>query len=404
MESLRDKKKSPRIDPLWTLEDGVTYSILSKFDVCPHRFHIGQVQGWKPKKISLPLEFGNIFHMMDEAYGKKVPLELVLSIPTRYVELKTETSNADIDTIKELSYMAAACKVTFEHYKAYWEQNPCFEIKDRWYYEKDFHWIGKEVDFDVKYTMPNGRVIRLRGKRDGEFNVTRKIAGNWLFETKTKGTIDEDGITRGLHKDLQTGIYMTSQQIERGVYPKGVLYNVIRRTGMKPRTGGKSAKGESPLEFAARLEEDIKKRPQYYFMRWVRRIDEHELKGFQERQLNPALFRLTTWWDSIKRNPMHPFETNCPICECGVLVVATETRHGRKFHQEDCKICDGKGTIQNMHHYERPFGQYDSMSHGRGDFFDIVTDQNYFMFEQKESAFPELEEEDVNQYLVQEKV
>jgi hypothetical protein len=363
---LRNQKTKPRVDPLWTLDDGITYSILSKFDVCRHRFHIAQVQGWKPKKINYALEFGNIFHHLVEAQDRGIDNKDMGRIVENYVQHRIETSHADSTTITELSIMGETCLKTFEHYVVYWQQNPCFEIRGKWYYEKDFNWIGKEIAFDVKYRMPNGRVVRLRGKQDGKFNISRKIQGNWLFETKTKGRIDPDGITKGLHKDLQTGLYMTAMQImDKGVCPQGVLYNVIRRTQLKPRVNEKAS------DFAKRVEEDIQKRPEWYFMRWSREITEYELENFKSRQLNPALYQITTWWDSIAKNPMNPFKTTC----------------------------DGK-EIDNLLHYERPFGQYDSMEHGRGDFFDIIADENYFQYEQKQYAFPELEEEDdLDQYL-----
>jgi hypothetical protein len=126
----------------------------------------------------------------------------------------------------------------------------------------------------------------------------------------------------------------------------------------------------------------------------VKEITEYELENFKSRQLNPVLYQITTWWDSIAKNPMNPFSTTCDMChgEGKELVLM-----GKK---PVCRLCGGEGTVQNMQHYERPFGQYDSMEHGRGDFFDIIADENYFQYEQKQYAFPELEEEDdLDQYL-----
>ena len=53
-------------------------------------------------------------------------------------------------------------------------------------------------------------------------------------------------------------------------------------------------------------------------------------------------------------------------------------------------------------HYERAFGNYDSMSFSqRGEYFEIVSDNNFFNYEQQEYAFPELEapEDTVEHYL-----
>jgi len=381
--NLRDQKKKPRVDPLWTLDDGVTYSLLSSFLNCRERFHIANVQGWKPKKFNFPLEFGNIIHLLIEAQDMGIPNDLITNITTNYVKEKINSNNFNEETIKELSMMAAVAAVTFKHYVAFWEQNACFFIDDRWYYEKDFHWLAKEENFDVDYTMPNGRKIKLRGKRDGRFKIGRRIKGYWIYETKTKGNIDPAGITAGLHKDMQTGMYSVASQIEQnGIAPEGVLYNVIRRTGMKPRVG------DSPQSFAERVEEDMLKKPEHYFMRWTRKISKDELNDFKRRQLNPTLHQIVTWWDSIKNNPMRPFETTCDGCY-------------RTKSTEKCRLCKGTGVIDNLNHFERAFGHYDAMSFSqRGEFFEIITDNNYFLYEQKQHTFPELDsEEKISDYL-----
>ena len=370
---LRNKKTKPRVDPLWTLEQGVTYSQLSSFITCRHRFHIGKVQGWKPKGFSLPLEFGNIFHLLVEAQDRGIPMDRMHMIADNYVNHKIDSHpDFDAETIKELGMMGAVANVTFQQYAKHWERNYSFNLesngKQILHYEKDFDWIGKETEFKVPYTLPTGQKILLRGKQDGKFKVHRKTPGNWLFETKTKGDVDVSGITAGLHKDMQTGLYLTAMEIEHnGALPRGVLYNVIRRTRLKPRVKDTAA------SFSERVEADIIERPQFYFFRWTREISKEELSEFQRFTLNPVLFQLLTWWNSIKRNPMDPFQSV----------------------REDGEVVD------NPHHWERPFGVYDSMSmNQRGEFFDIITNDNYFQYEQAEFASPELDAADqLDQYL-----
>ena len=211
LKQLSGKKPKPRVDPLWTLEDGVTYSLLSKFETCRHRFHISKVQGWKPRKINLPLEFGNIFHHMIEAQERGVLPDKMIRLATNYVNQKIKDKQRSNEEIKELSMLAAIAAVTFEHYVAYWEQNCSLEWKGVGRYEKNFNWIGKEVSFDVNYQLPNGRKLRLRGVKDGRFNIDRKTEGNWVLETKTKGDIDEGGITAGLHKDMHASVQSQNQ-------------------------------------------------------------------------------------------------------------------------------------------------------------------------------------------------
>lgn len=391
--SLRNKTTKPRIDPLWTLDKGITYSLLSKFQNCRHRFHIENVQGWKSKKINVPLYFGNMFHHMVEAQDRGIELEYMKTISDNYLDgILADRPDLDTATIRDLAMCAAIATITFEEYVKQWDEYSCLVIKDKseenWYYERDFEWIGKEIDFSIPHRLPNGMEVLLRGKQDGQFSV-RGVEGNWLLETKTKGMIDEDGISKGLHRDMQTGLYMHAmRRLHKGAMPMGVLYNVIRRTSLKPRVA------DTPEIYAKRVREDIQKRPDFYFMRWTRQVTQYELDQFVERILNPSIYQLVKWWKSVERNPMNPFETTCDCIrpEADAIPFATE----------DCSTCKGAGVIPNMEHYERAFGNYDGMTYTqRGDFFEIITEHNYFSYEQKKYAFPELEEEDdLDQYLV----
>jgi len=387
---LKAKPKKTKFDPLWTLEDGVTYSILSKFSNCRHRLYLGKVQGWKPKGFNFPLEFGNIFHLLSEAQDLGYGPDMFRSISRNYVDAKIDNGNFSSDEIRELSMLAGIAEVTFRHYVSFWEKNHSFTLaingKEKRVYEKDFNWIGKEQPFDLSYKMVNGRTIRLRGKIDGMLDVRNIMDGNWLFETKTKGQIDTELITEGLHKDLQTGLYMTAMRLlQHGVAPKGVIYNVIRRTQLKPRVK------DTPLDYVNRVEEDIVKRPEWYFMRWVREIDPYELDAFRLKQLDPQLHQIAVWWDSIKGNPSNPFETSCDDCFGSGKHVKDE------FCKEDfphCQICDGKGVVPNLEHYERGFSDYDSMYAGKGDFFTIITQGNFAPYERSQFKHPELENVD----------
>jgi hypothetical protein len=377
--NLVSDKAKPRIDPLWTLDDGITYSDLSKFDVCRQRFHIGRIQGWKPKGFSLPLEFGNIFHLLSEAQDRDIPLDAMEYIAKQYTSDRIEHSirNGDDDKVKELKMLSAVVTVTFLNYVDFWKNNPTMDYRNKHRYEKSFKWIGKEIPFDEKYQLPNGRVVRIRGKMDGAFSIPG-VKGNWLFETKTKSTIDQDGIFRALDKDLQTGLYMVAMSKRFKGTPLGVVYNVVRRTAMRPRVK------DTPDSFAQRVHEDIQKRPEWYFFRWTREISALELENFQRRSLNPAIYQLCQYWDSIKDDPMNPFSTTCPEC-----------------YGDGCLVCGQTGKVDNMLHYERPFGIYDSFQHSqKGSYFDIVADGDYSNYEQEDFTFPELAVEDeLKQYL-----
>lgn len=387
----KGKQKKVRVDPLWDLErDGFTYSTLSKFMNCRQRFHIQKVAGWKPRGFNLPLEFGNIFHHMTEAQGMGVPLDLMYQLADNYVNAKITSGKYSPDTCQDLARLAGIVTVTFQQYVKFWEEQPSIDYitgktvkRNRRIYERDFDWIGKEIPFKIPFTLPNGRKIWMCGKQDGLFHVKR-IKGNWVLETKTKGRIDDTGISKGLHKDLQTGMYMLAADM---MYPatsvQGVVYNCIRRTGAKPKVK------ESVKDYVQRVETDIIKRPEHYFMRWSRRVTSDEMKRFKQQILMPQVLQLVQWWDSIAKNPLDPFNSQCEHCE------------GQGSDRSRCIGCGGEGSIPNMLHFERPFGTYDSMQFTqRGDCFEIITEDDYTYYEQASFAHPELEEEDeVDQYL-----
>lgn len=392
LNKLSSGRKKTRVDPLWDLErDGITYSILSKFMNCRERFHLQKVKGWRPRGFNFPLEFGNIFHHMVEAQDMGVPLDLMYQLADNYVRKKISTEKYDPQTCKELSMLGGVVTVTFQQYVKFWEKEHSIEHvtgktvkRVRRIYEKDFNWIGKEIPFKIPFMLPNGRKVHICGKQDGIFDVTKFVKGTWVFETKTKGRIDGIGITKGLHKDLQTGMYMMAADV---LYPAtpvaGVLYNCIRRSGMKPRVN------DSVSDYVGRVEEDIKKRPSYYFIRHSRRTDKEEMEEFKMRILMPQVLQIVDWWDSISKNPLDPFNSQCELCE------------GKGIGKSSCFGCGGTGFVPNMLHYERPFGTYDSMQFTqRGDCFEIITEGDYSRYEQAEYAHPELEiEDDIEPYL-----
>jgi hypothetical protein len=296
-------------DPFWTIEDGITNSILNKFLNCRHRFYLSQVQGWKPKSFPFHLEFGNVFHLMAEAQDLGYDDRQFELIADNYVQKKIEKVSAGAEQIRELTILAKVATYTFIEYKKYWDDEVSLIIRGKEYYERDFKWFDKEHAFDFEYTMLHGRKVRLRGKIDGIFDLGG-LETTTVFETKTKGRIDELAIEKGLHKDMQTGLYsLATKHLRRNTTPRGVLYNVVRRTQLKPRVK------EKAVDFANRVKKDIQKRPDFYFMRWNRTLSDSELEYFRLNMLEPTLYQITTWWDSVKKNLDNPFMTTCDFCQ-----------------------------------------------------------------------------------------
>ena len=151
------------------------------------------------------------------------------------------------------------------------------------------------------------------------------MSGIYLFESKTKGDIDEPLLVRQLSSgfDLQTMIYLTAlgwynQHDEAGnglPRPKthlgseilGIRYNVIRR----PLSGGRGdirqKVDETAVMLCNRLVEKIKKEPGNWFMRWKIEISSADIAKFRRQCLNPILEQLCGWWEYVTtgRNSLH---------------------------------------------------------------------------------------------------
>lgn len=325
---------------------------------CRESFRLGAVEGWTPKNIKVPLEFGSAFHKCMEYVEGGGRVENIDRVCDDYLSARKKDKNAGMtaDDLTDLERVMGMVEVTYQAYFDYWNDVPTFVSAKRKYRDSAFKYKYQEEAFDVVHLLPSGRKVRLRGRWDAVLThpITKRLM---LQENKTKERIDEYAITHGLKKDLQTQFYLWSLHLTEGVYPRHVLYNVIRRPGLRP--GVK----ETVVEFVKRVSDDIDARPDHYFMRWVVDVDIEDIVNFRDRTLNPLLATIVEWWDSIKHDPFSPWT-----------------------------LADGK---PNMLHFERPFGIYDSAAfgNGMGDFHQIRYADNYEPFYQREMPFPELEDE-----------
>jgi hypothetical protein len=83
----------------------------------------------------------------------------------------------------------------------------------------------------------------------------------WLMEHKTKGRIDEEGMSLHLLMDFQNLFYVTGMETVLKEPIKGVKYNIIRTPQLKRKVS------ESLRDFCVRVDADIVSRPDFYFMR-----------------------------------------------------------------------------------------------------------------------------------------
>jgi len=230
--------------PLWEGPEGtgwnggVTQSLIKQWLSCRERCRVRYVEGWKPQaKFHPRMDYGSIWHLCEERFAagndwRKPLLEYCMSLSGIYPFQR-----------EEVYHWYKVCETQFPIYVDWWKDHP--EVVERTP-------LLQEYAFDVPYRLPSGRTVRLRGKFDGVDLIGKgREAGIYLFETKTKGEIDELEIQRNLSFDLQTMLYLTALyewvndqcQDDPGMAEmfagpiRGVRYNVVRR----PLSGGKGS-------------------------------------------------------------------------------------------------------------------------------------------------------------------
>lgn len=268
-EKLREVKKRRKWESVWKgpEEDGITFSLLSRFLVCRERFRVLVCEGLKPAdRFNHRIEYGQMWHVCEEALARGPdPTRKVVvlgGVPYQGGEGVWEGPLLDYARklaarypmeSREVDHWHQVCRAQFPAYVEHWSKHP--DVLDR-------RPLLQETAFSVPYELPSGRVVRLRGKWDSVDLIGKgKAAGVYLQENKTKGDIDEGMLQRQLTFDLQTMLYLAALSVweedgyfynqlsELGVdlsspnsrykwvrWPiKGVRYNVVRR----PLSGGK---------------------------------------------------------------------------------------------------------------------------------------------------------------------
>lgn len=341
--------------PLWKgpQVDGITQSLLSRFIVCPHRFWLLTVKGLRPAEgFNHRLEYGNLWHAAEEEFCRNGDWEKAL------VEYAKKLTGQHRTQQEQVEHWYNVCRIQFPLYIKYWEKHPDMLSRVP---------VFQEKEFAVKYYLPSGRYVVLRGKFDAVDIVQQRGKPKviCLQENKTKGDIDKQGLLRQLQFDMQTMIYIIALKLYMSEEKRSELthkreskalrnmsdlpiamvrYNVIRR----PLSGGagtirqhKPSKsnphGESLDEFYNRLRDDvISQDPDNFFMRWNIDITPQDVARFENQFLVPKLENLCDWWESIQLDILDPWTAGAGKDYAG----------------------------PNPYHYRFPYGVYNPMLEG----------------------------------------
>jgi hypothetical protein len=258
-------------------KDGMTQGILTTFMRCREEAK-NYLEGLEQVRASAALQFGSLAHRTLETIyrgWKKVPPQSVVlsTLDSIYKEfMKEEGGRLSPEGLENLHTNSAILKAVM----------PSYFIHNADDFKAN-NWLELEEKFSVPSPIPG---VNLVGRIDGVHKQKKEV---WLFESKTKSRIEEDNLTDALSFDFQTNVYQYAVRHKYKVKPQGVLYNIIRRPGQKLK------KDENLVSFSQRIEEEVKKDPSYYFLRYEISIPGTEFERF-EGELKSVIEEFLKWW------------------------------------------------------------------------------------------------------------
>jgi hypothetical protein len=329
---------------VWDLHrDGITQGLLANFSQCPEKARLAYLECISGPRTGGALAFGSIVHEALDLYysmWQEVASGSALGDPDigwsdmeQILHSLEEKDRAKLKAMpspnpnaqQEMEENYGMAHALLKPYLERWEQD-MYSIQ----------WVALEEQFRVPYS-PRERLgidipdIPMRGKRDGVYLSGGKY---WLFETKTKARIEEEGIVDTLSYNLQVMFYLNAMRHDYGKYPGGVLYNLMRRPQLR-RTQKESLK-----DFVERYKEDVLKRPDHYFIRYHAIISRKEQEAWLQ-ELDSMMWRLIMWYYGA----FHHKEENACM--------------GRKGTCEYIPICSGRGAPLSYGKREHIFPELD---------------------------------------------
>lgn len=270
----------------WRLrEHGLSVSSVGRWLECREQFRLRYAEGWRSVRTSAAIDFGELWHWLlgrqFQNRGREKRIERVLT----HYDAVFKDNNPQCSDRRQQDLHLSLAKTA-----ALW---PTYQAK---YGEEDAarSWVGVEKEFRIEYDcFPLSYPVPIQGIFDGVFKERNKkgLKEYWLFETKTKGRIDEFEIEDTMHLDLQVQLYALCIRELYGCWPKGVVYNVIRNPASQPL----KKKNEDLPAFQKRLAKEVAKDEDHYFKRWSMEFKPSQLESWEENQWQPLLLDIFNW-------------------------------------------------------------------------------------------------------------
>ena len=265
--------------------DGISQSILAKFLSCRQLVKY-DLQGWVSKYTSLALTHGTVGHAVLQFVYEGQRKNIIGAVPTKQQLTKiinhvkklwlADNPRPTRNMLQDLELSLLFADVVLQIYFDYWKKDI-----------KILKWEKLEGEFKIPYQLKDGRNTFIRGKMDGTFRRN----GLFLFETKFKSMINEENIIDTLGIDMQVMVYLWALGKEYKLSPSGVLYNVIRRPGLR------LGKTETLPQFGKRIEKDILRRTDFYFYRFEIATDKEDLAKWSV-EFEQMLTDFLNWWEN----------------------------------------------------------------------------------------------------------
>lgn len=289
----------------WRLySDGVTSTFADLYiNNDPQQVYWKYVRGYSGPDTSLPLEFGSCCHKIREwayispiflktckAHGaKQVVGDLVQLYEQFWKKMYVKTPTRAQAERQEMVYGLA--EVVMTNYFRRWDG----DLTGKYTYGtkgtvSPRKWLAHEQTFDIPYTYPDGKVVRLRGRRDGVF--TDDKGNTWILDTKCMGRPSNQDITDTLPTTFQPMLYCYALAVETGKYPKGVVWDVIKRP--------QERQGKASLpDFLGRVKKkwDDDKFYEENYARFRLSLSRKEIDHWKITRLDKFMTELRMWWE-----------------------------------------------------------------------------------------------------------
>lgn len=277
----------------YNLDAGISATGLELFLTCMEQFRLKYIEGWVSAWPRLPLTYGTYMHwILERAYKKRKAPSMKWVEGRRKVFHKQWLKDAinpigQAIAMQQTVYALSSCVLPtyFKRYAGDWPDGTYPEKITGVVKPKKF--IDLETLHHIRYEYPDGKAITIRVRRDGVFKAKNKEV--WIWDHKNFSIVQVENILESLPMNLQQMLYLWSYLKETGRYPTGVQINILRRPALYRK------KNESEKAYYDKVQADVEKRQDHYFIRLEMAITPGELDRWVETQLNPIMLLFRKW-------------------------------------------------------------------------------------------------------------